>query len=159
MAIDKQLRQMSLPQEPVSYPELSHPPQPVVTPPLASYPTLAPFIPPVTQSFVGSDYGSHGSYPYQQTNNMPHPSLNIPMVSSQMTPAQAAQNNPTSANITNLFNSLVKAGIVSIPVNNEPQPSDSTVIAAKPSESKLAEDYEREIMSLHISLSTADVMK
>lgn len=162
MAIDKQLRQMSVPQDP-PYSELSHSPlqnhSSAVSTPLAPYATSTPanaFNSPAAPLFTGLDYTNHGSYVYHQTG-APHP-VN-PMISSQPTPPQATQNVPTAPNITDLFNSLVKAGIVSVPINLESQLSVPVDPAVSPSESSFADEYERKIMTLSISLNTFDITK
>ncbi|GJJ07434.1 hypothetical protein Clacol_001636 [Clathrus columnatus] len=163
VAIDKQLRQMSVPHDLPSYPDPAHPPSSSHHSPSAVSPPYATSVPPnplntsTTLPFAGPDYGQ---YMYPQTNVL-HPPLNtLPVVSSQPPLTQTIPSVSTPANIADLFNSLVKAGVVSAPViSADSQSSVPTNTGITPPETKFNEEYEQKIMSINISLNTADIMR
>ncbi|KDQ20713.1 hypothetical protein BOTBODRAFT_26732 [Botryobasidium botryosum FD-172 SS1] len=141
------------------------PPQPVYppsapsfsTPPQQAYPAMAPSEPPVPATGVnGLDLSSILSMVSQPAASVPAPA--------PLAPAAAA---PTATpDISGLFRSLVKAGIVTDTITssatNSPKPQAATVQLGQASSSmnhvtQAEAEYEEAILSLHVQLSATGI--
>ncbi|KAF8528963.1 hypothetical protein BU17DRAFT_80117 [Hysterangium stoloniferum] len=175
VAIDKQLRQMSQDLAAVdsahrpSYPPPSVPlplPQVAYTPPQSNYsiPSLPQYSPPPTVNYAVQD---HYSYPQASTSQVPASTLPISQPLQSTFPNVNVPPRPvetSSANITDLFNSLVKAGIVpaaAIPSTNTSAVGTSHSEASKSDTVEREADlaYEQKILSMSIHLNTGDIAK
>lgn len=175
VAIDKQLRQMSqeaasvVPAEPSSHMPYASSVLPPLKPSYAPSPQSL-FPPPSMQSHYPSssvDYPVQEAYPYSQPGQSQTPNP-LPFLSSaQRTTAGMLTSEPAgvpSANIADLFNSLLKAGIVSTtgtPLGAGSSAAPNVVEDAKSVDlgREAAKEYERNIMSMSITLITSDLTK
>jgi len=165
VAIDKQLRQMH-PQPPV--PSLS--PQHVYPPPPSVYdthsqPSIRPAnIPaPILAPVVEYRTPNPPQYPVTATNAIPPASILSFLQPGATAGPSAPPLGTSSADIANLFNSLVQAGIVSgTPVNTSNTPP--AAVGSKSPDStgvrkKEQMEYESNITSMSISLTTSDISR
>jgi len=173
LAIDKQLRQMS--QEAVAVPpeSSSHVPYTSSVAPLskpAYAPPPQPLFPPSMQAHYPSssvEYPVQEAYPYSQSGHSqpPNPLSFLPPV--QPTTAGPLTSEPVgvpSANIADLFNSLLKAGIVSttgtpLGAGSSTAPSSMEDANCTDLGHEATREYERNIMSMSITLTTSDLTK
>ncbi|KAF8592392.1 hypothetical protein K439DRAFT_1503404 [Ramaria rubella] len=177
VAIDKQLRQMSQ-EAPTAGPSEVSPSTYSLTAPASSQPTYAPpaqtmfsspSIPPSQYPCATVDYPIQDAYSYSQARppQVPNPSSLFPSTqpSATPTPVSLAPVGGPSTNIADLFNSLLKAGIVyGTGTPSGAGPSATAPIAledVRPMnlEREADKEYERSIMSLSISLTTSDMAK
>ncbi|KAF8525345.1 hypothetical protein JB92DRAFT_2877529 [Gautieria morchelliformis] len=170
VAIDKQLRQMSqaatITVPPESSPHQLYSSSGLPSSKPAYAPPSQPLFPPSMPSQYASssvDYPVQEAYPYSQPGPSQTPKP-LPFLPPAQSTAGAFTSDPVgvpSANIADLFNSLLKAGIVSttgapgsssIPTSME----DTKVIDLG---RQSAQEYERNIMGISITLTTSDLTK
>ncbi|KAF7793670.1 hypothetical protein EIP86_004785 [Pleurotus ostreatoroseus] len=153
----------ALAQPPQSAPPVHVPPVASVPPPVPqSYPQPVYHAPPPPSNQYPVAYPPQPTYPpHSYAPPKPAP-LPIPPVESNVVPAQLAPSIP-GVDVTSLYSALLKAGVVSTSASSTPTGAGATAKAEDSAHSTTphepAWNYQDEVLSAAIRLTSADIMK